>query len=301
MTTWIECVPNFSEGRNRTVIDALAHAARSVPGAHLLDVHSDAFHHRSVLTLAGEAEAVCEAVFRTTQIATDRIDLTLHEGEHPRVGATDIVPLVPLGDTSMDTCVGLARSLAARIGAELDIPVFLYGHAARAPEHRYLTDLRRGGLASLGKALPEGSARTPDCGPDTLHPTAGATAVGARTFLVAYNIFLDTPDKTVAERIAARVRASSGGLPAVQAKGFDVGGRAQVSMNLLDITTTTPAQAFSAVARIADDLRVGVWTSEFVGLVPEQAVANVTEADLKLATPLAEHLLEPKLRAARSS
>ncbi len=296
MTDWIECVPNFSEGRDPAVIDALADAVQSVNGAHLLDVHADRAHHRSVFTMAGAVVPVCEAVFRATQVATERIDLTRHSGEHPRLGATDVVPLIPLEGATIEDCVALARSLATRIARELHIPVFLYGHSAP----RRLSDLRRGGVAALEAGLRAGSVPDPEYGPGSLHPTAGATAVGARGFLVAYNVFLETSEKSVAEGVAARVRTSGGGLPGVQAKGFDVAGRAQVSMNLLDVDTTTPMHAYEAVARLAKDAGVEVSESEFVGLVPERAVEGLDGGELRLATPLGEHLLEPKLRAVRS-
>ena len=293
---WVECVPNFSEGRDEGVLRAIEAAFTSVAGAHLLDVHADASHHRSVFTVAGTLGAVSEAAFRAVRVAVERIDLTQHTGEHPRMGAADVVPLVPLDGVTVQECVDVATQLAERIGAELDVPVFLYGTAATAEERRLLPNLRRGEFEGLRTTLGRTVAQTTDYGPNRIHPTAGATAVGVRSFLVAYNVFLESGDRSLAERIARQVRTSSGGPPGMQAKGFQVDGRAQVSMNLFDLAVTTPVRAFAAVTAAAAELGVGVAESEVVGLLPERAIDAAREAELRLRSPLREYLLEPKLR-----
>jgi len=240
-------VPNFSEGRNQATLDALRAALTSVPAVTLLDVQADAPHHRSVFTFVAPPAAAAEAAFRAMRIATERIDLTQHQGEHPRMGATDVVPFVPVRDVTMEDCVALARALAERVGRELAIPVYLYARAATRPERESLPNLRKGQFEGLRERIGRDPAADPDFGPRRIHPTAGATAIGARPFLVAYNIYLDTGEVAAAKDIAKLIRASSGGLPAVQASGFEVGGKAQVSMNLLDIDITPPATVFAAV------------------------------------------------------
>ncbi len=294
---WVECVPNFSEGRDRAAIDAIADELRAVPQSHLLDTHSDASHHRSVFTIVGEQRSVLEAVFQAAKVAVARIDLTQHTGEHPRIGAIDVVPFVPLGDTTMRDCVALASELGGRLADQLGVPVFLYGHAATREGRRVPQAFRQGGFEQLVSTIGTTPATTPNYGRPAVHTTAGATAVGARTFLVAFNVFLDTDDVGVARGIAGSIRTSAGGLPDVQAKGFLVDGSAQVSMNLLDPVTTTPLVVFETVQRAAQRLGIAVSHSEVVGLVPEAAVVGVEETALKLRGSLKENLLEPKMRA----
>jgi glutamate formiminotransferase/formiminotetrahydrofolate cyclodeaminase len=293
----VACVPNFSEGRNQATLDALRAALLSVPAVRLLDVQADASHHRSVFTFVAPPAAAVEAAFRAMRVATERIDLTMHQGEHPRMGATDVVPFVPVRDVTMDDCVALARALAERVGRELAIPVYLYARAAARPERERLPDVRKGQFEGLRERIGTDPAADPDFGPKRIHPTAGATAIGARPFLVAYNIYLDTADVSIAKEIAQRIRTSGGGLPAVQASGFEVNGKAQVSMNLLDIDVTPPATVFAAVEDAARRRGVGILKSEVVGLVPERAILGAGAACLKLPDPAA-HLLEPKIRAA---
>lgn len=293
----VECVPNFSEGRDAATIEALRLALTSVPGVRLLDVQADAAHNRSVFTFVAPPDASVEAALAAMRVATERIDLSRHTGEHPRMGATDVVPFVPVRDVTMDDCVALARRLADRAAAELQIPIYLYAKAATRPERERLPDIRKGEFEGLRDRIGKDPAADPDFGPKRIHPTAGATAIGARPFLVAFNIYLDTDDVTIAKDIAKRIRTSSGGLPAVQASGFDVDGKAQVSMNLLDIDVTSPATVFAAVEAAARQRGVAILKSEVVGLVPERAVLGAGAASLKLAHPEA-HLLEPKIRAA---
>jgi glutamate formiminotransferase/formiminotetrahydrofolate cyclodeaminase len=292
----VECVPNFSEGRNPATLDALRAALTGVPGVRLLDVQADASHNRSVFTFVAPPDAAVTAAFRAVAVARERIDLTKHSGEHPRMGATDVVPFVPVRDVTMDDCVSLARTLGERVGRELGIPVFLYARAAARPERERLPDIRKGEFEGLRDRIGMDPAADPDFGPRAIHPTAGATAVGARPFLVAYNIYLDTADVSLAKQIAKQIRTSGGGLPAVQASGFEVDGRAQVSMNLLDIDVTSPAAAFAAVQRLAGERSVAILKSEVVGLIPERAILGAGAERLMLPDA-ADHLLEAKIRS----
>ena len=293
----VECVPNFSEGKDTAVLEALEAAIVAVPGAKLLDVQADASHHRSVFTFVAPPAAAVEAAFRAMQVATARIDLTKHRGEHPRMGATDVVPFIPVRDVTMDDCIALARQLGERVGNELGIPVYLYARAAARPERERLPDIRKGEFEGLRDRLGTDAAAAPDFGPARIHPTAGCTAIGARPFLVAYNIYLGTGDVAVAKDIAKKIRTSSGGLPGVQASGFLVDGKAQVSMNLLDIDVTSPAAVFAAVTAEAERHGAQVAKSEVVGLIPERAIVSAGASALKLPDA-AEHLLEAKIRAA---
>jgi glutamate formiminotransferase/formiminotetrahydrofolate cyclodeaminase len=288
----VECVPNFSEGRDAAIIDALRSAITGVAGVQLLDVQSDAAHNRSVFTLVGTPDAMVEAAFAAMRVATRLIDLTKHSGEHPRMGATDVVPFVPVAGVTMDDCVALAKRLGERVGKELEIPVFLYARAATRPDRVLLPEVRKGEFEGM-----RGRTLEPDSGPTRVHPTAGATAIGARPFLVAFNVYLDTQEIAVAKEIAKEIRTSSGGLPGVQASGFIVDGLAQVSMNLLDIDITSPAVVFNAIKARAEKRGVGVQYSEIVGLVPERALIGAAESLLRLSNA-GDHVLEAKIRAA---
>jgi glutamate formiminotransferase/formiminotetrahydrofolate cyclodeaminase len=292
MAQLVECVPNFSEGHNQGVIDELRAAIAGVPGARVLDVQTDPSHNRSVLTFVAPPTAAVDAAFAAMRVATQWIDLTKHSGEHPRMGATDVVPFVPVQGTTMEDCVALARALGERVGNELQIPVFLYARAATRADRVLLPEVRKGEFEGM-----RGRMLEPDFGPTRVHPTAGATAIGARPFLVAYNVYLDTQDVEIAKAIAKQIRTSSGGLPGVQASGFEVGGVAQVSMNLLDIDITSPATVFNAIKALAAKQGVDVQKSEIVGLIPERAILGAANAALKLADA-ADHVLEAKIRAA---
>src|SRR6266536_1901166 len=293
----VECVPNFSEGRDRATIDALRAALTSVPGVKLLDVQADPAHNRSVYTFVAPPDAALDAALSAMHVATARIDLTKHRGEHPRMGATDVVPFVPVRDVPMDECVALARRLAERAAAELDIPVYLYARAATRPERERLPDVRKGEFEGLRDRIGKDPAADPDFGPKRIHATAGCTAIGARPFLVAYNVYLNTQEIEVAKEIAKQIRTSSGGLPGVQASGFIVDGLAQVSMNLLDIDITSPAVVFNAIKARAEKQSVGVQYSEIVGLIPERALVGAAESLLRLSNA-GDHILETKIRAA---
>ncbi len=275
----IESVPNFSEGTRLDVVDALAAAIAGTPGAHLFDRTSDASHDRSVLTLAGDADAVQAALEAAIAVAIDRIDMNVQHGEHPRIGAVDVVPFVPLGSTTMARAVALARGFGARIAERFDLPVYLYAEAATRPDRVRLADVRRGEYEGLREAILTDPERAPDFGPRHLHPTAGAVAVGARPFLVAWNVNLASTDLDLAKSIAAHVRESSGGLPRVQARGFrlDQPDCAQVSMNLLDLAVTPMWRVYEAVRDEAAAAGVAVLESELIGLAPLRAFTDTAD------------------------
>jgi glutamate formiminotransferase len=292
----IECIPNFSEGRRPEVIDAIVAAVAEVPGATVLDTSADADHNRSVLTFAGPADAVAEAAVRAVRRAAELIDMTQHSGQHPRVGATDVLPFVPLGSTTLAECVALARAVGQRIGDELGIPVYLYEAAATRPERAALPNLRRGEYEGLREAIVSDPARAPDFGPARLG-SAGATIVGARQPLIAYNIYLNSGDIEIAKRIAKAVRGSSGGLRGVRALGMLVEGRAQVSMNLVDFRTTPIHRVVEMVAREAAAYGVLITESELVGLIPEDALLDAARFYLRLHGMADDQVLERRLRS----
>ena len=292
----MECVPNFSEGQRPDVMNAIQSAAEAVVGAHVLDRHADAVHNRMVLTIAGTPGPVAEAVFRATARAAALIDMDTHRGVHPRIGATDVIPFVPLGATRMQVCVELAERVGRRIAAELDLPVYLYGEAAHAPERRRLPDLRRGEYERLKAELGTDPGLAPDFGPARVGP-AGATAVGARRPLVAYNVTLATPDLGVANAIARIIRESSGGLPAVQARGFRTAdpNAVQVSMNRLDTRRTPMWRVFERIRAEAAQRGVSVLESELVGLAPAEALVDIARQAMQFERLDAEALLETRL------
>ena len=282
----IESVPNVSEGRRLDVVERLANAIASVPGVHLLDRTSDASHNRSVFTLAGPAGPVADALEQLVAAAVREIDMDAHWGEHPRIGAVDVIPFVPLGDTTMDETVDIARDFGARIAERFDLPVYLYAQAARRSDRVKLADVRRGQYEGLKAEIGQ-HGREPDLGPTRMHPSAGAVAVGARPFLIAYNINLDSPDVDLAKRIARRIRESGGGLPKVQANGFQISetppgatetvDRAQVSMNLLDFRVTPLWRVWEVVRAEAAEDGIELYESELIGLAPLAAFLDVAD------------------------
>jgi glutamate formiminotransferase / 5-formyltetrahydrofolate cyclo-ligase len=293
----VESVPNVSEGRRLDVVDRMADAMSSVPGVALLDRTSDASHNRSVFTLAGEHGPVTTALETLLETAVHDIDMDVHEGEHPRIGAVDVIPFIPLGDTGMDDCVDLARAFGRHIADRFKIPVYLYAKAATRPEREKLADVRRGQYEGLRAEIGQ-RGREPDFGPAHLHPSAGAVAVGARPFLIAYNINLDSEDVDLAKRIARRVRESGGGLPRVQANGFEVREperghplRAQVSMNLLDFTVTPLWLVWDTVRDVAAEDGIELAESELIGLAPLASFLDVADrAGLDSGAPVDERL-----------
>jgi glutamate formiminotransferase len=294
----LECVPNVSEGRRPAVIARLV-AAVSGPGVQVLDVSSDPDHNRSVFTLAGEPEALIAGLLELYAAAVREIDLRRHQGVHPRIGAVDVVPFVPLGETPMAAAVAAARRLAPAVARRFELPVYLYEEAAARPERRALPAIRRGGFEALAGKLAD-PLWVPDHGPARPHPSAGATVIGARFFLIACNAILDTGDVAVARAIAGAVRESGGGLPAVRALGFYLPsrGRAQVSMNLVDFRRTSLVRTLERVREEATARGAQVVASELVGLLPRQAALDVVRESLQLPELGPGRLLEERLRAA---
>jgi glutamate formiminotransferase len=294
----LECVPNVSEGRRPEVIDRLAAAAASEPGVQLLDVSSDPDHNRSVFTLAGEAGRLHSALLALYETALAEIDLTRHQGVHPRIGAVDVVPFVPLGGTPMSEAVAAAEALAAEVAERFKLPVYLYEKAAHRPEHTRLADIRRGGFEGLPAKMAD-LVWAPDFGPARVHPTAGATVIGARFFLIAFNALLDTPDVSIAKAIARRVRESGGGLPAVRAMGvyLETRGRAQVSMNLVDFRRTPVLRALDRVRKEAEAMGVQVAQTELIGLMPEEAATGIVRDALQLPGFASSRIIERRLRS----
>ncbi|PWH20251.1 MAG: glutamate formimidoyltransferase [Anaerolineae bacterium] len=295
----VECVPNFSEARRPRVVEAIMEAVQSVPGVILLDRHSDLDHNRTVLTFVGEPQPVAEAAFRAIAKAAELIDLNQHRGEHPRIGATDVVPFVPIRGVTMQECAELARQLGKRVGEELGIPVYLYEEAATRPERKNLENLRRGEYEGLKTEIETNPERQPDFGPAKLG-SAGATVIGARPFLIAYNIYLTTDDVSIAKKIAKVIRHSSGGLRFVKALGLSVEGRAQVSMNLTDFRQTAIHTVQEMVRREAARYGVGIHHSELVGLIPQDALIDSAVWYLQLDQFEPEQILERRLEAALS-
>ena len=290
----VECVPNFSEGRRKEVIDQIAEAIATAPHVHVLDVQSDADHNRTVVTFVGEPGAVEEAAFRGIEKAAELIDMNLHRGEHPRLGAADVVPFVPIKGVTMEDCVAIARRLGERVGRELDIPVYLYERAATRPERQNLAEVRRGEYEEIKAEIATRPEREPDFGPRRVGK-AGATAIGARPPLIAFNVYLNTDDVEVAQAIARAVRHSSGGLRYVKALGLLVKGKAQVSMNLTDYRRTPVHRVMEMIRREAARYGVSVVESELIGLIPNEALVEAAEFYLQLGGFSSHQILENRL------
>jgi glutamate formiminotransferase/formiminotetrahydrofolate cyclodeaminase len=298
-TPIVECVPNFSEARRPEVVAAIRQAIAAVAGVSVLDQHSDLDHNRTVITFAGPPQAVEEAAFRAIAKAAELINLDEHRGQHPRIGATDVVPFVPITGVTMQDCVDMARRLGQRVGEQLGIPVYLYEEAATRPERKNLEDLRRGEYEGLKEEIVTNPERAPDFGPARLGP-AGATVIGARHPLIAYNVYLTTDEVTIARKIAKAVRHSSGGLRYVKALGLLVEGRAQVSMNLTNYRQTPLARVVEFIRREAQRYGVAIHHSELVGLIPEEALVEAAVWYLQLDQFTPEQILERRLQAALS-
>lgn len=296
----VECVPNFSEGRDPRVVESLVGAVESVAGAVVLGTHVDPDHNRSVVTFVAPPEAVVEAAVRVVARAAELIDLSSHSGQHPRMGACDVLPFVPVRAVTVEECVALAREAGRRIWGELGIPVYFYESAATRPERRNLADVRRGGFELLREQIASVPERAPDVGEPRLHPTAGACIVGVRPLLIAYNVTLKTGDLSVAKRIARAVRERDGGLLHLKALGFELESRGvvQVSMNLTSYERTNLHHAFEAVRREAERLGVEVLASEIVGLVPQAALYAAAAHFLKLENYTPDVVLENRIAAA---
>src|ERR1700724_3621397 len=299
MSTLVECVPNFSEGRDKAKVDAIVDAMK-VDGVYLLDREMDADHNRCVITLVGEREPIQEAAIRGVGKAAELIDLNDHRGAHPRMGAADVVPFIPIEGVSIEDCADMARQVGAEIWQRYQIPVYLYEAAATAPERQNLETIRRGQFEGIRAEIAANPARKPDFGDPRVHPSAGATVVGARKALIAYNIFLNTPDVEVAKKVAKAVRFSSGGLRFVKGAGFLVRGLAQVSMNLTDFEQTPIHRVFEFVKRAAARYGVIPVSSEIVGLIPKKALEQAAEWFLQVENFDSSLILENRLAAVMS-
>ncbi|MFN0171906.1 MAG: glutamate formimidoyltransferase [Bryobacteraceae bacterium] len=299
--TLVECVANFSEGRDPAVVNAIRDAIAASPGITVLDLTMDADHHRSVITFAGPPETIADGAFHGIARAADLIDLNRHSGVHPRIGAADVVPFVPLSGVTMAQCVSLAVETGRRVWRELGVPVYLYEEAALLPERKRLEVVRRGGWERLRTEIRTDPSRRPDIGDAVLHPTAGATVIGARKFLIAYNIDLDTPDVEIARQIAVSIRASSGGLPHVKALGVLLRSRnqAQVTINLTDFEVTPVDEVFAAVRREAEARGARIAASELIGLIPRRALDRSSEWLPTVENFSEDSILEVRLRRLR--
>jgi glutamate formiminotransferase len=296
MSTLVECVPNFSEGRDKAKVDAIVDAMK-VEGVYLLDREMDADHNRSVITLVGEREAIQEAAIRGVGKAAELIDLNQHQGAHPRMGGADVVPFIPIDGVTLEDCVTMARHVGEQIWKRYQIPVYLYEAAATSPERQNLENIRRGQFEGIRAEIASNPSRKPDFGEARVHPTAGATVVGARKFLIAYNIFLNTPSVDIAKKVAKAVRFSSGGLRFVKGAGFLVRGQAQVSMNLTDFEQTPIQRVFELVKKEAARYGVAPLSSEIVGLIPKKALESAAEWFLQIENFDSSLILENRLSA----
>src|ERR1700716_1454635 len=299
MSTLVECVPNFSEGRYPARVDAII-AAMKMDGVYLLDREMDSDHNRSVITIAGEREAIQEAAIRGVGKASELIDLTKHQGAHPRMGAADVVPFIPIEGVTLEDCVAISRHVAQEIWKRYKIPTYLYEAAAQTPERQNLENIRRGQFEGIRDDIGTNPARKPDFGEAKVHPTAGATVVGARKALIAYNVFLNTTDVDIAKKVAKAVRFSSGGLRFVKGAGFLVRGLAQVSMNLTDFEQTPVHRVFELVKREAARYGVSPLSSEIVGLIPKKALEQAAEWFLQVENFDSSMILENRLAAVTS-
>jgi glutamate formiminotransferase/formiminotetrahydrofolate cyclodeaminase len=296
MSTLVECVPNFSEGRDKSKVDAIVDAMK-IDGVFLLDREMDSDHNRCVITIAGEREAIQEAAIRGVGKASELIDLNVHQGAHPRMGAADVVPFIPIEGVTVEDCVNVARHVGAEIWKRYQIPVYLYEAAAATPERQNLENIRRGQFEGIRADIETNPARKPDFGDPRLHPTAGAVVVGARKALIAYNVFLNTSNVDIAKKIAKAVRFSSGGLRFVKGAGFLVRGQAQVSMNLTDFEQTPIHRVFEFVKREAARYGVVPVSSEIVGLIPKKALESAAEWFLQVEHFDSSLILENRLTA----
>ncbi|HKC04757.1 MAG TPA: glutamate formimidoyltransferase [Patescibacteria group bacterium] len=286
----VECVPNFSEGKDLKIINAIFDAAKKVKSVKVFELEYNASHNRMLFTIVGEPEDVMSSVFESIKVATKLIDMNKHVGEHPRIGATDVVPFVPVSEVSMEECVQLAKKLGKKVADELSIPVFLYESAATKPENINLADVRIGQFEGFKEEI-----KTPDYGPAKIHATAGAVVIGARKYLIAYNVNLDTSDVQIAKDIAKKIREKDGGLPGVKALGFLVDGKAQVSMNLVDFEKTNFDQAYSAIEKEIKNYKLEIKNSEIYGMIPLESLIEAIKSTFKAETFKSDQVLEKKL------
>ena len=294
-----ECIINVSEGQDQTCLQDLARTAESIPGAAVLHRDADVDHNRTVFTLAGSLPGLERAAAALSRRAVDLLDLSRHQGVHPRIGAVDVIPFVPVRGVSMSDCIRSARRLGRALAEEIPLPVYLYEHAATRPMRRSLAYLRQGGLESLRRRMARDPDWAPDFGPPRPHPTAGVCCVGARDYLIAYNMYLEDPDLAAARKVAARIRERDGGLPGVKALGLWIASRkqAQVSANLTDFRSTSLVRLFEVTDRHARELGTRVSSSEIVGLAPRDALGKDATVGLRLENPASESILEDRIRS----
>lgn len=297
MKKLVECVPNFSEGIQPKILEKILEKIRAVSEVHLLGYEMDPDHNRSVVTFVGTPEGVKEAAFQAIKKASEVIDLNKHKGEHPRMGATDVCPFIPVQNISMDECVEIAKDVAKRVGDELQIPIFCYEEAATRPERKNLAKVRKGQFEKLKDLIGQDPEREPDYGPNSIHPTAGATAIGARFFLIAYNVNLKSTDVKLAKKIGKSIREKNGGFPCVKAMGFSLEERSmvQVSMNLTDYRKTSMNTVFDEIEKQANEAGVEVCESEIVGLIPLDALESLATQSLKLTGFQRNQIIEQKI------
>lgn len=290
----VECIPNFSEGRNPKVIEKILAQIQAIPGVFLINSEMDYDHNRTVVTFVGSPEGVLEASFKAIAQAKDMIDLNKHQGAHPRMGATDVCPFVPVQNVTMEECIELAHKLGKRVGDELGIPVFLYESAAQREDRRNLASVRKGEFEKLREWIGTDPDKTPDYGPNEIHPTAGAIAIGARFFLIAYNVNLQSTDVKIAKRIAKTIREKDGGFPCVKALGLSLPEKnmIQVSMNLTDYRKTSMKDVFDEISRLAKEQGVEVVESELIGVVPQDAIQKTVIQTLKLSDFSSKNIIE---------
>lgn len=298
----VECVPNFSEGKNRKIIDQIFKSAQSIKSVKVFELEFNASHNRMLFTIVGEPEDVLNSVFESIKIATKLIDMNKHIGEHPRIGSTDVVPFVPVSGVTMEECVELSNKLGKKVASELGIPVFMYEESATRESNRNLADVRIGQYEGLKAEIEKNPDKRPDFGPLKFHSTAGAVVIGARKYLVAFNVNLDTSDVQIAKDIAKKIREKDGGLPGVKALGFLVDGHAQVSMNLVDFEKTNFDEAYRAIEKETENCppagrtgKLKIVNSEIYGMIPLESLVSAVKNTFKLDTFKSDQILEKKL------
>jgi len=291
----IECVPNFSEGKNQIVINKIVDSAKKIKSIKLLEIEKDGSHNRFLVTIIGSPRNVSTAVYEMIKTATKLINMNKHKGEHPRIGATDVVPFIPVSGISIKECVDLANNLGRKVAKEFKIPVYLYEEAAKVPERKNLANIRKGEYEGLKREISKDINKKPDYGEAKFHPTAGAIVIGARKYLIAYNVNLDTKDISIAKKIASKIRERDGGLPAVKALGFDVDGYAQVSMNLCDYEKTNFDMAFREIEKWAKKYKVRIKNSEIYGMLPLDALVKSVKDTFKIDNFKSEQILEKRI------
>lgn len=295
MNKIVECVPNFSEGRNVRKMKAIFNAAAKVGGVKVFELESDKSHNRCLFTIVGSPDTVLRAVFESIKVATKLIDMRVHKGEHPRIGATDVVPFVPVSGITMKKCIALSNKLGKMVAAKLKIPIYMYEASAKRGDRVNLADIRKGEYEGLRVEIETNEDRKPDYGPSKMHPTAGAIVIGARKYLVAYNVNLGTKDINIAKKIASQIREKDGGLPGVKALGFDVDGFAQVSMNLVDFEKTNIEKAYFEIEKLAKKNKTEIKSSEIYGMIPLEALVLAVKNMLKADTFKSDQVLEKRL------